>query len=411
MEYLFDKKANVSKSMLLVPLMFFLMPSLPIPGSQYITYPLIFAVIILCFLISKNLNRLEFDSNLLIIFGFLLSFSIIMAVSSLLNYENVTVDSLPQIFKPVFFGAILLFGYFVSLPKTRETVVKTLLRLSYILLTAQIIVGASQLFGMDTFSFLYDDEKTRPLGSAVRIVGTTINPNIFAWLVIQMSVIIVLFEDKTLKKTFFLFAAAALVVFSGSRTFLILYPIILVFAQMTAYKRGAVFYLFKLPLYGLFIYAIYEFIMWGIYQMRFSLPYLYQLTSVLETGDLSSVSSFYARTVMWENGINQMGDRWLFGIGPGSLTVLDNEYLYILINYGIIYLILHLLMYLAIMFLFLRTGDRKIAVLGIQYIIFSFVVGFQADTLVGWNYPVFIMFLTGVAISLVRRNKYIQTSQ
>ena len=95
----------------------------------------------------------------------------------------------------------------------------------------------------------------------------------------------------------------------------------------------------------------------------------------------------------------------------GSATVLDNEYLYILINYGIIYLILHLLMYLAIMFLFLRTGDRKIAILGIQYIIFSFLVGFQADTLVGWNYPVFIIFLTGVAISLVRRNKGIQTSQ
>lgn len=68
-------------------------------------------------------------------------------------------------------------------------------------------------------------------------------------------------------------------------------------------------------------------------------------------------------------------------------------------------------MYLVLIRIFSKTKDRKFAVLGIQYILFSFIVGIQADTLVGWTYPVLILFLAGIAIALIRQNKFAQTSQ
>lgn len=273
-----------------------------------------------------------------------------------------------------------------------------------------MIVGATQLFGLGTFSFIYDDSKTRPLGGAVRIAGTMGNPNIFAWFVIQMSVIVLLFEKRKLPKLFAIIVAAALVLFSGSRTFLMLFPVILIFVQIISYKRGSVFYLFKLPLFALLSYGIYLLFNWFVFQIRYSFPYLYQLSSFLETGDLTTVNSFHERTLMWDSGLEKLGDSWFFGLGPGTIHEMDNDFLYIIVNYGVIYLAIHLIMYLIIIVIFSKVGNRKFSTLGIQYVIFALIVGLQADTLVGWTYPIFILFLTGIAISMIKRRRALMTS-
>lgn len=71
---------------------------------------------------------------------------------------------------------------------------------------------------------LFTGKKTRALGQIVRITGTLANPNIFAWIVLQMSIIVFLFEEKKIKKWFFVIIGFILVVFAGSRSLLILFP-------------------------------------------------------------------------------------------------------------------------------------------------------------------------------------------
>ena len=59
---------TVLKSLLLIPTLFFLMPSLPIANGQYITYPFLMAVVVLMVILTKGVTKIEVDNKLFIIF-------------------------------------------------------------------------------------------------------------------------------------------------------------------------------------------------------------------------------------------------------------------------------------------------------------------------------------------------------
>ena len=179
------------------------------------------------------------------------------------------------------------------------------------------------------------------------------------------------------------------------------------FIKLIYSRKNAVFYFVKMPIYGLLLgfgfYLLYMFIL----KFGHNFPYLYQLLNIIETRSLDSIGSFDARLRMWEGALIDFNNStglltWMFGMGPGTDSVVDNDYFYSMINYGVLGLFLNLLIYTVIYFQFKKLKIKEFSVLGRQYIVFSLIVGFQAESLGGWNYPIFILFYAGLAFALFK---------
>ncbi|PAE25795.1 O-antigen ligase family protein [Bacillus sp. 7894-2] len=404
------KSEKFSKLILMLPIVFFLFPRPGLPGGQFITYPMIGLLIVVTVLLSKRKESLfSFDKNFLFLNATLYLYTLSIAISMLYNSGEVSISGFTHVAKPIFFMLIFYFGYFVSRNKNIEVIKQSFLKMAYIILIFQLITGLAQLIDISAFSYVYSSDKTRPLGSMVRIAGTMGNPNIFAWLVIQMATIILMFEKRKFMKYIWIALSIILVFLSGSRSSLILMPIVLVFVSMISNRKTVVFYFIKIPMYLLILFLFAKLSYWFIYNYGDHFPYLYQLLSIFDSGSLTSVNSFYLRTLMWDNGLSQLGNSplsWLFGVGPGIITEMDNDYLYALTNYGLLFMFFHIVLYISIFIFFSRVKDSKLRTLGQQYIIFSMAVGIQADTLVGWTYPILILFYAGVVVSILRIQRY-----
>jgi hypothetical protein len=72
-------------------------------------------------------------------------------------------------------------------------------------------------------------------------------------------------------------------------------------------------------------------------------------------------------------------------------------------NYGLIATVINIMMYAVFFFYFIKLKDKPFGVLGIQYILFSLIIGFQADALAGWDYPILIIFYAGITLALTRK--------
>lgn len=396
------KKSNTkdySFLIMFIPMFFVLMPRPDIAGIQFLTYPaIVFVIAVMIFNMTKDI-KINKNVFLVMVFLFLITFS--MVFSMMLN-GNLNIDSIA---KPILFGSLVYFGYFVNKGKDAEVIKNSLRRLAYIVIFIQLIVGMTQLFGIDVFGILYSMEKTRAWGSIVRIAGTMANPNIFSWVLIIMSVNIWLFERKTFKKLFWVGIALCLVFLSGSRSMLLMFPLSILFVEIFTQKKSAVFYFIKVPFYSALLFGAYHFAIWFLTKYETQFPYMSQLLSIIETGELDSINSFDHRQFMWERALSNINSewQWIFGTG-GMVDKADSDYVFSIANFGIFYVILQLSMYLLIAYFFFKLKDKKIKALGIQYILFSLIIGYQAETLSGWNYPIFIMFYTGIAISILATN-------
>lgn len=389
-------KINHSKLIMLIPLFFIFMPRPNIEGIQFLTYPSIVVVITLLTLNLTKDIKVNKDLFLLLSFMFVLTLEMLF---SMFIFSNLTIDNLG---KQILFSSVLYFGYLITNDMGIDKIKNSLKKVAYIVIFLQSIVGLTQLFGIDVFASLYSMEKTRALGGIVRIAGTMGNPNIFAWILIQMSVILWLFERKIFKKLFWTAIAIIFVFFSGSRSMLLIFPFVLLFIEIVTKRKTFVFYLLKVPMYGMLLVGTYRFAIWFLTDFGANFPYIRQLLLVFESGDLSSINSFNYRLYMWDRSLSQLTTNlhWVFGSG-GAIGHADNDYVFAISNFGITYFVIQLLMYLVIVYFFIKLKDRKFKTLGLQYIVFSLIISYQADTLSGWNYPIFIMFYTGIAVSIL----------
>jgi hypothetical protein len=405
------KQTSVRKEpkilVMLVPLLFTLMPRPEIEGVQFLTYPLLGLVVLITSVFY--FKKLELNRNILFFLTLVLLYSFALSLSTMFS-ENITINSFTHIFKPLLFAVLLLFGFIVGNLNEYETVKKGLLKSARFILLAQVIVGIPQLFSITMFDALYSSEMARPLGQLLRIVGTLGNPNIFAWMVIQSSVIILLMEKNKSKKLFWLLIGASLIVLSGSRTSFVLFPTVIIACKLLRVRKNLIFFFMRVPIYIVTLVLSFFLMIWLIERYADYFPYLSQLLQILDTGKLTSVSSFNTRTIIWHNAWTTFTDKaslitWLFGLGPGAFDFIDCDYLYSLVTYGIVGFIINLFLYLSLFIMFSKLEQKELKVLGQQYIIFSLIIGYQAETLSGWNYPLLIMFFAGLAIALNRKNK------
>lgn len=395
------------------PLILALIPRPEIEGAQFLTYPAIGAILFaisLFHLRNLQLNaRLTYFVSLIFCYTFSISLSVMFA-------NEISSSSFFHIIKPLLFIIILVFGFIVGKRVSYESIVKGLLISVKLVLLAQIIVGVPQLLSITMFDVFYSSEMSRPLGQLTRMVGTLSNPNIFAWIVIQSSVIVFLFEKRKFRRLFWLLIGLGLILLSGSRTSFVLLPAIIFSCSLLLSKKNVKFFFVKIPFYIVLLVISFYVMIWFLEEYQYTFPYLHQLLQILDTGQLSSVNSFNMRTDIWRGAWNEFLmheslKTWLFGLGPGFISWVDSDYLYSLFTYGITGFSLNIIIYLSMFIMFTKMKQREFKVLGQQYIIFAFAIGYQAETLVGWNYPLLIMFYTGLAIAILKNSKNIATEE
>jgi|SRR5690625_1406446 len=392
---------------MLFPLIFTLIPSPSSSGLQSLIFPAIGAILLfigLKWYLNANLNQ-----GILYVLAMLFIYALTIALSITFS-SNIKAGDFFQIAKPFYFGIILLFGFFVARLNDEKSIIKGLLTVAYLMIFAQLVTGITQLLDIPLFDFIYSDEKSRPFGRMMRLVGTTGNPNTFGWLVIQSAVIITLFETRSLRKWLWIAIVTMLLVFSGSRSMLIMLPIIIIGASLIATRKNIKFYIFKVPIYICLLALSYFSLIWFLEKYQTSFPYLSQLLTVLNGEGIDSINSVELRTVAWDSALlnfsqNSGLSTWLFGLGAGTYPVMDNTYYYSIINTGYVGLATVLALFLMLIFIFKKVKNIKIKALGYQYIIFSLALGIQADTISGWTYPAFALFYAGIAIAIVEKQK------
>lgn len=388
----------------LVPLLFVFMPRPAIAGAQFLTYPVLGGVLALLVLVTAK--RFIKGGSLIAVTLLLFLYTMSISVSVLFSI-NPQFSSIAHAFKPVLFIIVLFFGYTIGQKYETETIERSLVKASKIIMVSQIVVGLPQLFSITTLNPVYNAELARPIGSLIRIVGTLGNPNIFAWVVIISTITIYLMEKNKLSVILWVGFGAMLIILSGSRTSFALFPAVLFVCTLLKTKKTKSFYFFKVPMYLLTLFLTFRIMVWLITKYQQTLPYLSQLLQVLETGELTSVSSFNTRTLIWSNAWNVLVSEnrdlaYFFGLGPNfsDSTFIDNDFLYSILNYGFVGLLLNLSIYFVAFIIFSRLKNRNMKALGQTYVVFSLLIGIQAETISGWNYPILIMFYLGFAIAL-----------
>lgn len=401
-------KRNNENRHWLVMILPFLLTLLPVPlnpNLQAYIYPL--TIFILFFLITKWITNYEFNnySSILIVINVLYILAIILSLGT--NYQSSLLD-VAFILKPIYFIVILIFGIFVGEKRTYTEIINGLLKSAYIILFVQLVIGGLQLLDIHTFDFIYSAEKAWPLGKLMRIVGTMGNPNTFGWFVIQMAVVIFLYESNIRKRNFYLIITTVFIFVSGSRSMLLIYPFSLLLSKMLTNKKKVVYRIMYIPIYITIIVIVYLFLVWFLENYGYMFPYLEQLLPVLTGDSLDSVSSFLAREQIWENRhsiFQEYGNytSLLFGLGVNTFDFVDNGFLYALYNTGIFGLLINILLFIVPLIIFIKVDAKKFRAIGIQYVLFSLVLNIQSDVISGWIYPSLLMYYTGIAAVWIKK--------
>lgn len=364
-------------------------------GGQYVTFSIIAALMFT--VIVSNLEKSVRGLGI-VVFTLILS-SLSSVVTMLLNNSEIRLGGSIEVLKPLFFMMIAAAGYYLG--SLGVGVYKKLEGIAKIVLVGQIIFSIDQMFQFNLLAMFADYGKSKPFGGLVRSVGSVGNPNFFAWIVLQMTVILVVISS--IKKNIgWIIIAFGLVVLSGSRTMLLMFPVALFFSVWLSGQRKvvspltikvAVIFLFLLFL-GLNLLS----------NFKDTLPYLAQLLNIVNTGELSSINSFAARLDMWEERYDVFESGGIlalfFGLGPIELyRIVDNDFLYVFFRFGLFGSVLMYSFYMFLLVLLWKDRSKMSSML-IVYLTLSIVVGVQSDTLSGWYYPVIFYLYVGIWLKL-----------
>ncbi|NKC59754.1 hypothetical protein HED34_07210 [Vagococcus fluvialis] len=403
---------NVKFNALLI--LFFLMPRIPIEGAATIIYPVIGAILFFLILISmKNNKSNSLSSPFIATFFSFIILLILLSLSILVN--NSGISGLSSLARIIFIVIVFLYGYFEVQNKDMSLFKEDVLKTINFILVIELIVVITQLFDIRLLHPIYSMNKTLPLGTLVRVAGTFGNPNLFGWMILQIGIIILLLEKSGLKKIANLLICLILVLLSGSRVTFMVFPIGIFLTLLLMQKRNLKFYFKKVPVLIIMGIGLILILFKFLYKFQEYFPYMSQIFLVFDSRSLSSVNSFSLREMMWESARFTFSEtnnsfKYLLGIGPGSFSVLDNDYLFAFINFGSIFLIIQVYPYVYAIVNGLRKNTQNwIQIYLIQYAILALVIGYQSETISGWDYPVLFYYFFGIL--LFQKNSYQNTSK
>jgi hypothetical protein len=383
-------------------LLYTYLPRPPVTGAHLFVFPIMAATlgVLVLFFITKSPAVSRVVMYLLL--GLLL-LTLAVVASFILNASEIRTGALLELIRPASLGIFLLFGFYCARWVGPATVERGLLLAAYIILGGQAIIALTQVLDLPVFDLMYSSEKSRPLGTTLRTTGSLANPNAFAWIVAQATAIVLILRARAFP--FWIALGGLLVLAAGSRTMLLLFPLLLGAAALWSRPQRlttlvSVAILSAGALVGLVALVV---------SFRQYFPYLAQLHTVLLTGSLTSVNAIAARVLQWEavwEAFDVSGPlTWLFGLGSRDLLrVVDNDFIFVLARLGVVGFTIHvgLLCALGTMFRRAMRADA-VAVIGLHYLTFALVFGLVSDTLGGWYHPLPLFYYAGLTLGTAQR--------
>lgn len=386
----------------LPPLLYVYMPRPPLPGAHLLVYPVLAGVL---FVLGSlfAVRRATADRRLLIITALCLLLSVAAGISGIVNSAHLRMTAPLDVARPAALLIFFVYGYYVAPQHGEREARMGLLGASLLILTGQAVIASLQLAGGTYFDLIYSEHKMSSFGDILRVTGSLSNPNSFAWIVSQTAIIVLLLGSGGLR-FLAIILAAPLILFSGSRTMLLLFPV-MVAAALVLRTPGR----FKIsgPTLGYSLVIALGFFL-AVVQFREYFPYLGQLVTAAESGSLRPLHALTVRLEGWQDGFAAMQAEgfsgWFVGIGSRETTNwLDNDFIYVFVRFGALGWAMHLALILYLFWLFWNTRTSAVSRVGLQHLAFAVLMGAVRDTMGGWMYPLLVFYLAGLAAGISRR--------
>jgi len=376
-------------------------PRPPIGGAQFLIVPTIafFCAIV----IFSPFNIKSSDTNIRFVYPFLfliLLQVLLMTLSQYINYSEIRTTGIVAIFRPLLPVLLLFTGIIYAMQLSKKSIYKGLYFSAVIIILGQFVISFTQAIDLPLFTSLYGAEKSRAIGRIFRVTGSLENPNFFGFIIIQASLIILLLGSGK-KKFIWLTIATLLILASGSRSQLLIFPVALLLGTVLSKPKIDGKLLLKS---GVVMLSGFILLFIVIFALSDTLRYMAQIF-ILFQGDLSQISSIAVRFSMWESKwATFLNDpslyKWFIGLGSRpEFRVADNDYFYMFWHYGAAGLIIHISIYVSLFYLVLKSWDIKLKSLALTSLVLLLIVGAQSETMGGWGYPLTVLFFVGLTFT------------
>jgi hypothetical protein len=338
-----------------------------------------------------------------------------MLILTIINLAEINIRIFLDELKYIFIATIILFGYLIIYLNTLPIVMKKIVIFFKYFIIIEIIVCIDQLFLFNSFSFLYEYERSRSIESVLRAVGTLSNPNFFGLIMSQVIIIISLFDPSKIK-FFWIIIAFILLLISSSKSIILTSIFLFTFSYWMI--NGSRIFSKNTLLVVLYVILFFIFLKVFLNQFGSIFKNMSVILNIIDNG-FSSLHTVSARYEIWDTATsyylaNLNSLELIFGYGGiNEFSVLDNSYIMIFYRYGIIGLILYILLYYHVFKLFIKQKNIKIKIFSLQMIIMFLILAIQSDLLLHWFYPSIMYLFIGINIKLNERNyikKYINTN-
>lgn len=394
-----DRVLRLSKSYLPAFVMgfclLFLFPRPGISGFQFVTFfSIIFYFAMVIILLATRRGKIEIKHSAVLYLPLL--YMVSASISLGMNHESIRSGGFVELGRPIFLLVAYVFAYSCVSRTTPDRTVRNVANICKFLLVMQLFVAAVQLFYPTFFDLVWSADKTTGLGQILRLTGTMYNPNLFAFAIGVFSTFIVV-ADSTYKSLVWLTIAGFLVLLSGSRTNMIIWPAVMTIGYGLTKKLTVRTLLQQIAL--LFFLVTVVIVLLTNFSDTFR--YAAQLLDVLTSGNLSSVNAYAARQVMWDRAfkyVDSLG--WHacpFGAGASEkLRTVDNDYIYIYVKFGVLGFLVHIN---AIWHLLKIGWLNRSNVIGRWFIcvmMIACIQGLTTESLSGWFIGLVVFLMAGV---------------
>lgn len=374
-------------------------------GHERFLLPVLFSLVCILLYNSKiNIIKAFHNKDIKIILYLFILHSFLILSGLLVNTKEFnSIRPFFEVFKYLGFFIIILFSY-LSILNSKNTINIIMNKGIFflkIILVLQVFIMFDQLLEINLLSNIYSYSKSNP--NTMRLVGTLYNPNTFGWIILQFGVLIFLF-DKSKFKLLWLILVAFMVLFSGSKSNIIMmfFDIFLLYFFINNYSVNSIKF-FKIITIFFISLLIFILMIYFFKDIFISVSVLYDLI----TQGPSSLTTLSARFKIWESGLDIFfNTESLMNILFGYSNIfrnLDNNYFFILIRYGLVGCLAYILLFIYILKISYTYKDTKIGLFLLQFIILQLILGLQADNLAGWIYPIFLYLFLGILIAYKER--------
>lgn len=319
-----------------------------------------------------------------------------------------SVRDLLELYRPAMFFLLVALGWYSA----GRIKVSWIITFFACLLGFEILVGLFQRFNIggfvqSPFSLLYSMEKVTRLG---RIVGTMGNPNEYGFL-LNMLLMILFYQyfqgkDKRIgQKTLFLLVHGLIIVFSSSRTAILVWGLFACYNGWDILKRSGLktrILLSALAICAVIVVFVYiEKVLEFLQLFR----YVFQAVKTLLSGQsFWEIAQVKSRLVNYENMYEMILQNPILGNGPQKeeIRIGDNDYLFCWTQWGILGMILKYWFFgrLLLVTARIKVSEIRPIALGLLFTLISvFISGLTGESFNNLKYIPMILVLLGFCMA------------